>query len=531
MLTRLGRGVLIAAACVAGVSALPDTADAVLSGTNGNIVFVSGRGTPPDNGNAKLFLRLTFGGPGGSALPPTAQPLDGTAGQHRHPTWSPDRTHIAYARGGDIYTLDLTDPNADPVNITNTGTTEDRPAWSPDGTRIAFESGSDILVDTQPFGSGTNAPVADASTVEDKPAWTPDSQTLYYSVGDRNVAPNGNTNDVKIFQEPANNSDPTPNEVLHITGAHAFQPSISPDGSKMCFTSSTAPGSSTTASILVAPLSSPGSFTVLASSGTGDYNCTWSPDGAQVAYVEGFAGPGDLVMKKADGSTGPLPIDLETSNGWDGNPDWAPDGRPTCDDTTVNTEFNTPVQIEVPCTDSGPEYERTDVGVSVDPAGNPASGTVDIPLGLSTTATYTPNQGFSGTDSFTVKVRDELAFGSDRATVTVNVQPQGPGGGGGGGDNDFTFGKVKKNAKKGTAKLTVNVPGAGDLELAQSKKVKGADKRAPSEGSVKLPVKPKGKAKQKLADKGKAKVKAEVTYTPDGGEPITKSKPVKLKLK
>ena len=33
-----------------------------------------------------------------------------------------------------------------------------------------------------------------------KAAWTPDSQTLYYSVGDPNVAPNGNTNDVKLCQ-------------------------------------------------------------------------------------------------------------------------------------------------------------------------------------------------------------------------------------------------------------------------------------------------------------------------------------------
>jgi hypothetical protein len=114
--------------------------------------------------------------------------------------------------------------------------------------------------------------------------------------------------------------------------------------------------------------------------------------------------------------------------------------------------------------------------------------------------------------------------------VTVNVQPEGGGGGGGGGTggNDFTFGKAKKNKKKGTAKLTVNVPGAGDLELAQSKKVKGAQKRAPSEGSVKLAVKPKGKAKDKLADRGKAKVNAEVTYTPDGGDQRTKSKRIKL---
>ena len=111
----------------------------------------------------------------------------------------------------------------------------------------------------------------------------------------------------------------------------------------------------------VGPVSSPGSATVLASSGTGDYNCTWSPDGTQIAYVEGFAGPGDLVMKRADGSTGPVPIDLETSAGWDGNPDWAPDARPQCEDQTINTTVDTPVEIPLLCADTGPNYEQTPV--------------------------------------------------------------------------------------------------------------------------------------------------------------------------
>ncbi len=44
----------------------------------------------------------------------------------------------------------------------------------------------------------------------------------------------------------------------------------------------------------------------------------------------------------------------------------------------------------------------------------------------------------------------------------------------------------------------------------------------------KLPIKPKGKAKKKLSKKGKAKVKAKVTYIPDGGEPNTQSKRMKL---
>jgi hypothetical protein len=94
--------------------------------------------------------------------------------------------------------------------------------------------------------------------------------------------------------------------------------------------------------------------------------------------------------------------------------------------------------------------------------------------------------------------------------------------------NEFSFGKVKRNKRKGTAQLSVKIPGAGALELAKAKKVKGATKSADSAGEVKLPIKPKGKAKKKLNTKGKAKVKAEVTYTPEGGEPNTEDKKIKL---
>ena len=98
-------------------------------------------------------------------------------------------------------------------------------------------------------------------------------------------------------------------------------------------------------------------------------------------------------------------------------------------------------------------------------------------------------------------------------------------------DNAFSFGKVKLNKKKGTAKLPVKVPGAGKLKLKKTSKVKGASKTATGAGTVKLNVKPRGKAKKQLKKRGKAKVKASVTFTAEAGEPATKSKKLKLKKK
>jgi hypothetical protein len=94
--------------------------------------------------------------------------------------------------------------------------------------------------------------------------------------------------------------------------------------------------------------------------------------------------------------------------------------------------------------------------------------------------------------------------------------------------NAFSLGEVKRNKKKGTAKLGVNVPGPGELDLAKTRRVKHRGKRAPAEGEVMLAIKPRRKAKRALGKQGRAWVGAEVTYTPDGGEPNTESKRLKL---
>jgi hypothetical protein len=93
---------------------------------------------------------------------------------------------------------------------------------------------------------------------------------------------------------------------------------------------------------------------------------------------------------------------------------------------------------------------------------------------------------------------------------------------------NFSLSKLKRNKKKGTAKLTVEVPAPGGIALAQTKTLKGAEIRAEAAGEIQLPIKPRARAKEKLAEKGKVKVKAEVTYTPDGGEPDAQIMALKL---
>jgi hypothetical protein len=96
---------------------------------------------------------------------------------------------------------------------------------------------------------------------------------------------------------------------------------------------------------------------------------------------------------------------------------------------------------------------------------------------------------------------------------------------------NFTFGPIKKNKKKGTAKLYVTVPAAGDLALEGTGRSKSDTTRANSQGSVFLNVKPNAKGKRKLRNKGKLQVNAVVTYTEDNEQPETEATSVLLKLK
>src|SRR3954451_10344499 len=233
-LGRLVRTGVVASVAIASVLALAAPAGAVLSGFNGRIVFVSGRGPAAGDSEAKVYLRTMLSNTGLGSAAGTVTPTTGI--QHRHPTWSPDRTKIAYAAGVapnyDIFVLDLTTPGAIPENITNSASVpDDRPAWAPDGKHIAYESGpaADLDVIVQEYPTSGVSPLhltSTSGTVEGKPAWSPDSETIYYAKGPLSGA--------DIVKKPSHGGSET--EVLNLATDSAFQPSISPDGTKMCYT-------------------------------------------------------------------------------------------------------------------------------------------------------------------------------------------------------------------------------------------------------------------------------------------------------
>ncbi len=500
---RLPTRFLLAVAVLATVLLAPSAAHAVLGGSNGRILFTSGRFG--GDAEAKLFLRPTVGSFAGGTTGPTITPTPGV--QHKHATWSPDRTRIAYARGTpgsfltenfDIYVLDITVPGAIPRAITNTADniTSDRPAWSPDGTRIAFDNEvgnnigqRDIHIYRVNDDAGPFDPVATFESnltdtpgvVETKAAWTPDSQTIYYSTGNPTAA-----NSMDIVSEPA--AGGTVTNIATNPAISEFQPSVSPDGEQICFTRGNGFDNSTD---VIVSLANGGGQQILSQDNTGpattgDINCTWSPNGLKILYTRGIFSSGALVMENSDNSElVPFPID-DVPAVFDGNSDWAPDAKAECEDAAVETEQGQPVEVPLLCLDQGPAYEQTYVQEFLT-GKEPDNGTLgELVQGEPATVTYTPNPGFSGTDSFEFNAFDQVAgFATPVSTATITVKPPDivePG--------DGVLGKpVIKAPKKVKAgkkiKAKVNISNTGESGLTgvkvclktKKKLVKGKKKR------------------------------------------------------
>jgi YVTN family beta-propeller protein len=132
-----------------------------------------------------------------------------------------------------------------------------------------------------------------------------------------------------------------------------------------------------------------------------------------------------------------------------------------------------------------------------------------------TALSVTDNEGCSISLVFTG--RTAYCSGSALASHTITVLPP----------NRFGFGKVKKNKRKGTARLQVKVPAAGVLMLS-GKKVRFVKRRIGKAGKVTLPIRPKIKANKTLKHRHRLKVRIRVKFSPAGGNPSSKSKKLTL---
>ena len=142
---------------------------------------------------------------------------------------------------------------------------------------------------------------------------------------------------------------------------------------------------------------------------------TLQPDGS-LTYTPnpGFSGTDSFTYQADDGQTLSNVATVTLSI----------NGRPVAGDDTATTTEGTAVGIAVLAndTDDGALNPATvTVGML------PANGTTTVESGTGV-ITYTPNSGFSGTDSFTYTVADTMGLVSNAATVTITVLPSPQGG-------------------------------------------------------------------------------------------------------
>jgi hypothetical protein len=94
------------------------------------------------------------------------------------------------------------------------------------------------------------------------------------------------------------------------------------------------------------------------------------------------------------------------------------------------------------------------------------------------------------------------------------------------------------SSKSGGATLSVKLPGAGKLEVVGTAKAGGKTIKvgrvvltATRAGTFEVKLTPSPAAKKRLNKKGSLKVNLALTFTPNGGDPKSKSDSVTLKKK
>lgn len=150
----------------------------------------------------------------------------------------------------------------------------------------------------------------------------------------------------------------------------------------------------------------------------------------------------------------------------------------------------------------------------------------DFPSYTRVTLTATPRKGagfngWSGACEGVAKKSCELSIDEAKAVGAAFGRKCPP--------KKLKTGKLKRNRRKGIARLKVIAGGKGKVILKGSKKVKKASRKVGSNGKGKLAVKARGRVARALKKKGTVGFKVKLLYRPGGGCPKkTVNRKVKL---
>ena len=327
------------------------------------------------------------------------------------PTWTPWPTPDPLATGGsvvfsmrrdgnsDIYVLTI--GRAEPVRLTNNPADDIDPAWSPDGRRVAFSSKRDGNWElyTLNLQSGVLRRVTDDDAYDASPRWSPDGEWLIYESYRNNnldiyiIRADGSNEPIRLTEHPAPDMSPvwapggrhiafsswragnqeiylmsldgaSDDRALNLTNSPDRQednPVFNFDGSLLAFDDD-----STGFDIVYGlPLFNYEIGGELLTMGQGR-NPTWSPAGADFAYIFDQAGQTYLIASSLDGwSVAPQAF---SNDGDIQSPDWSamvlprelPARLQAIDDTTINQLY---VEVVSPANEA-PVYRLQEVAAA-----------------------------------------------------------------------------------------------------------------------------------------------------------------------
>lgn len=295
-------------------------------GRGGKVAFVSNRQA---DGYDQIWLMEVVQDENGDLFGINPVQLTFNEGNKSKPVWSPDGTKLIYsgwstgitangnAMADDIWLLDLANPGAEPIDLTQRQRDDKYAAWSPLGDKIVFTSyyrddGIPQLFMMNPDGSQQTR--LSERFAESYATWTPNAEYILF------VQSTGNLNVVYMRDKYSQYKD----------GEHKFdrstdegrlgsvsEPNLSLDGATLAYTR-TINGKT---NIYIAPYVDRGKTIIPITDSGMDRSPFWSPDGQWLLFTSERDGNAEIYITD---SIGTWLVNLTNLASQDKDPAWQP---------------------------------------------------------------------------------------------------------------------------------------------------------------------------------------------------------------